>query len=137
MCFTILFRCLNRGNFIELLHWASEIDKVVATMLNDSAKNATYLSSTIQNELIILLAEHIRKQIAEKVSSVWFYTKRFFRSILFLLLSQIKGSFFPLMADETRDVSGHEQLSIVIECLSFTTNLVTTHASLSCIHICE
>ncbi|CAF4577261.1 unnamed protein product [Rotaria sp. Silwood2] len=27
---------------------------------------------------------------------------------------QVKGNFFSLMADESRDISGHEQLSIVI-----------------------
>jgi hypothetical protein len=60
-------RSLNRGNFIELLRWASSTDPVALSILEDSDRNATYLSPTIQNELISLLAKQIRQQISEKV----------------------------------------------------------------------
>ncbi|CAF2139208.1 unnamed protein product [Rotaria magnacalcarata] len=83
---------LNRGNFIELLRWASSTDPVALSILEDSDRNATYLSLCIQNELISLLANQIQQQISEK----------------------IKGCVFALMADESRDVSGCEQLSVVI-----------------------
>ncbi|CAF4162399.1 unnamed protein product [Rotaria magnacalcarata] len=79
---------LNRGNFIELLRWASSTDPVALSILEDSDRNATYLSPCIQNELISLLANQIQQQISEK----------------------IKGCVFALMADESRDVSGCEQL---------------------------
>ena len=60
-------RSLNRGNFIELLRWASSTDPVALSILEDSDRNATYLSPIIQNELISLLANQIQQQISEKV----------------------------------------------------------------------
>ncbi|CAM4819981.1 unnamed protein product [Rotaria magnacalcarata] len=78
----------NRENFIELLRWASSTDPVALSILEDSDRNATYLNPCIQNELISLLANQIQQQISEK----------------------IKGCVFALMADESRDVSGCEQL---------------------------
>ncbi|CAF3654841.1 unnamed protein product [Rotaria socialis] len=60
----------NRGNFIELLNWTSGTDPIASSILNDSAKNSTYLSPYIQNELISLLALHIRQQISEKERSL-------------------------------------------------------------------
>ena len=65
--FSLSNRSLNRGNFIELLRWASSTDPIALSILEDSDRNATYLSPTIQNELISLLAKHIRQQISEKV----------------------------------------------------------------------
>ena len=58
----------NRGNFIELLNWASSIDPLVRSILEDGPANATYLSPIIQNELIHEMANEIREQISEKVS---------------------------------------------------------------------
>ncbi|CAF1580951.1 unnamed protein product, partial [Didymodactylos carnosus] len=57
-----------------------------------SASNATYLSLTIQNELIHHLGSQVRESIAEKVGN---------------RLSCI-------MVDEARDISGSEQLSVVL-----------------------
>ncbi|CAF3472113.1 unnamed protein product [Rotaria socialis] len=88
----------NRGNFIELLNWTSGTDPIASSILNDSAKNSTYLSPYIQNELISLLALHIRQQISEKERS----------------LNYARRCVFSLMVDESRDVSGHEQLSVVL-----------------------
>ncbi|CAF1035837.1 unnamed protein product [Adineta ricciae] len=82
----------NRGNFIELLKWSSSTDPVVSSILNDSAKNSTYLSPQIQNEMISLVASNIRQQITTK----------------------IKECMFSLMVDESRDISGNEQLSVVV-----------------------
>ncbi len=62
--FTFYFfsnRSLNRGNFIEILRWASSTDPVALSILEDSDRNATYLSPIIQNELISLLAKQIRE----------------------------------------------------------------------------
>lgn len=75
--FTFLFnRSSNRGNFIELLRWASSTDPVALSILEDSDRNATYLSPTIQNEIICLLANHIRQQISEKVILLYNFIKR-------------------------------------------------------------
>ena len=63
-----LNRSLNRGNFIEVLRWASSTDLVALSILEDSDRNATYLSPIIQNELIALLAKQIRQRISEKAT---------------------------------------------------------------------
>jgi Domain of unknown function (DUF4371) len=65
----LLNRSSNRGNFLELLQWASATDPVALAVLEDNGKNATYLSPTIQNEIISLLAAHVRSRIAGKVRS--------------------------------------------------------------------
>ncbi|CAF1525059.1 unnamed protein product [Adineta ricciae] len=80
------------GNFIEIWQWTSITDSISLSVLEDSDQNATYLSPLIQNELISLLANQVRQQISNKIND----------------------RMFLLMADETRDVSGHEQLSIVV-----------------------
>ncbi|CAF4677174.1 unnamed protein product [Rotaria sp. Silwood2] len=58
----------NRGNLIELLHWASSTDPLVNKILNDSDSNATYLSPTIQNEILKILADQIRRKISNEVT---------------------------------------------------------------------
>ncbi|CAF1216123.1 unnamed protein product [Rotaria sordida] len=82
----------NRGNLLEILRWSSDVDPISKAVLEDSAQNATYLSHHIQNELIGIMANTVREQIS----------------------NLIRGKYFALTADESRDVSGHEQLSIVI-----------------------
>ncbi|CAF3478552.1 unnamed protein product [Rotaria socialis] len=54
----------NRGNFIEILQWASSTDSLVNSILNDSNSNSTYLSPTIQNEILNILADQIRRKIS-------------------------------------------------------------------------
>ncbi|CAF1302516.1 unnamed protein product [Rotaria sordida] len=82
----------NKGNFIEILKWASSTDPIVKSIFEDITGNSTYLSPIIQNELIKIMADQVRRQITEK----------------------IKGKMFALLADESRDSGGNEQLSIVI-----------------------
>ncbi|CAF3747121.1 unnamed protein product [Rotaria sp. Silwood1] len=82
----------NLGNLLEILRWSSDVDPISKAVLEDSAQNATYLSHHIQNELIDIMANTVREQIS----------------------NLIRGKYFALIADESRDVSGHEQLSIVI-----------------------
>jgi len=62
-----LFRSNNKGNFLEILHWSSQTDSIVKSILEDSASNATYLSPQIQNELLHLMSDQIRNNISEKV----------------------------------------------------------------------
>ncbi|CAF3192960.1 unnamed protein product, partial [Rotaria sp. Silwood2] len=83
---------LNKGNFIEILKWASSTDPIVKSIFEDITGNSTYLSPIIQNELIKIMADQVRRQITEK----------------------IKGKMFALLADESRDSGGNEQLSIVV-----------------------
>jgi hypothetical protein len=62
-----LFSSLNRGNLLEILRWSSQTDSITREILEDTNKNATYLSHHIQNELISIMANQIRSQISEQV----------------------------------------------------------------------
>ncbi|CAF1537476.1 unnamed protein product [Adineta ricciae] len=73
----------NRGNFLEILKWAAQTDPVVQLIFQDSTSNATYLSDDIQNELIHIMSNQIREDIA-------------------FMLTNCN---YALMADECRDIS--------------------------------
>ncbi|CAF4244083.1 unnamed protein product [Rotaria magnacalcarata] len=85
-------RSSNRGNFLEILHWAAITDPVVQSIFQDSTSNASYLSHDIQNELIHIMSTQIREDIS----------------------SMLTNCNYALMADECKDISGRQQLSIVI-----------------------
>ena len=60
----------NHGNFWALLHFCiSAGDTVLRDHLQSGARNATYTSPNIQNQLIALLGDHIRDTILSKVRS--------------------------------------------------------------------
>ncbi|CAF4282758.1 unnamed protein product, partial [Rotaria sordida] len=73
-------------------------DQTLQTHLQRHQKNATYMSPTIQNELTSICASFVRKHLLKE------------------LIDQNK--FFAIIADETSDVSGTEQLSISIRYVS-------------------
>ncbi|CAF1366267.1 unnamed protein product [Rotaria sordida] len=92
----------NRGNLLEILSWSSQTDPIVQSIVN-SANNATYLSPQVQNELLQIMANQIRRKIADKIA----------------------GNFYSLMADESRDISGNAQLSIVVRVVSSPTDALS------------
>ena len=57
----------NRGNLIEILKWTAQTDPLARAVLEDDATNATYLSQQMQNELLRIMTDQIRHNIAEKV----------------------------------------------------------------------
>lgn len=69
-CDLCCFRSTNRGNFIEILRWASSTDPVVQSVFEDSSNNATYLSHDIQNELLNIMANQIRHRVSRMVMIV-------------------------------------------------------------------
>ena len=84
---------VNTGNFLGLLKLISNHDPSVAQKCVDLPKNAKYTSPKIQNEVLQLLADMIRKQIIEEVKS---------------------SEHFALIVDETKDISKTEQISFVL-----------------------
>ncbi|CAF3708185.1 unnamed protein product [Rotaria socialis] len=54
------FRSSNRGNFLEILHWAAKTDSLVQSIFQDSSSNANYLSHDIQNELLHIMSDECR-----------------------------------------------------------------------------
>lgn len=83
----------NRGNFLELMTFASKHDSVVRDRLFDGPRNAMYTSHSIQNELIHIVAEKTRGIICDGVKN---------------------AGPFSIMADETKDYSKQEQLCLVV-----------------------
>ena len=58
----------NHGNFLALLQFRIQAgDKVLSDHLQSAPANATYISKTIQNELIVICGDLIRNNILESV----------------------------------------------------------------------
>ncbi|XP_065323044.1 uncharacterized protein LOC135930191 [Gordionus sp. m RMFG-2023] len=81
----------NEGNFKELLKLLCNNNDNYIKLFESSAKNATYLSPCIQDEIISICNKFILKEISSKVKA---------------------SPFFSVLADETLDVGNIEQLSI-------------------------
>ena len=67
------------------------------------ARNATYTSSVIQNQIIDVLSDQVRQKIIRKVHQV---------------------KLFSVIADEVTDISNKEQLSLVVRYVDLDTLLV-------------
>ena len=90
----------NRGNFLELLNLQSKNCSFLKERLKVQSKNKTYgewTSGPIQNELISLLAEFTQMKIIDAINN------------------DVTGdNVIGVIADETSDISRHEQISLVI-----------------------
>ena len=86
--------CESHGNFWALLQFRIAAgDSVLHDHLAHAPRNATYTSPDIQNQVIDILGEYIRRQIIHRVK---------------------KAQLFTLVADEVTDSSNKEQLSLVL-----------------------
>ena len=83
----------NRGNFLEIMDLLSRHDQIIHDRLAHGPKNAKYTSPTIQNNIIAIMASQVRSSICSSVH---------------------KAGFYSIMADETKDLSKKEQLSIIV-----------------------
>ena len=81
----------NRGKFLEILEHVSEIDDVVKQRLT-GIQSLKYTSPSIQNEILDILADMVRKEICNELKDC--------------------KDFFALV-DESKDVSGKKQMSLV------------------------
>ena len=84
---------LNKGNFREILEVVAKHDPIVKQRLEQGPQNATYLSPAVQNMLLCIMGDMLRKRISEGVQ---------------------KAGFFSLLADESKYVSKKEQLAILV-----------------------
>ena len=81
----------NHSNFWAILQFRVDSgDTVIGEHLATAARNATYTSSVIQNQLVYVLCHQIRQKILDKVKRATWYT---------------------VIADEVTDISNKEQLS--------------------------
>ena len=82
----------NHGNFLALLNFRIDSgDTVLQDHLAKSARNATYTSSVIQNQIIDVISNQVRDNIIRKVQA---------------------AKWFSVLADEVTDVSNKEILSL-------------------------
>lgn len=86
---------INEGNFRELLKFRVKAgDSTLENHLKNTSSKATYISKTIQNELIELCGKEILESILKKITD--------------------KDIFYSIIFDETLDVSKRSQISLVI-----------------------
>ena len=94
----------NHGNFRALLDFRVDAgDTLLGQHLTAAARNATYTSSVIQNQVIDVLADQVRQKIIRKVH---------------------RAKWFSIIADEVTDVSNMEQLNLVVRYIDADTLLV-------------
>ena len=85
---------INDGNFRALLRFRVDAgDEQLEEHLINASKNATYVSSVFQNEVIEAIGKIIRRKIVDGIKT---------------------SRYFTLLADETRDVARSDQLSICL-----------------------
>ena len=96
----------NRGNFLEILNVVAKHDPIVQRKLTQGPRNATYTSGDIQNDMLDTMAEIVRNKITTSIKNAGIYS---------------------IMADETRDYSKKEQLSIVVRCVDVESANVYEH----------
>uniref|UniRef100_J3LVR0 DUF4371 domain-containing protein n=1 Tax=Oryza brachyantha TaxID=4533 RepID=J3LVR0_ORYBR len=83
----------NKGNFQELVHLlAEQNDKIKKVVLRNAPANNQMVASEIQKDIVNCFAEIIVKSIIE----------------------EIDGDVFCLLVDESADVSGKEQMAVVL-----------------------
>ena len=59
--------CANHGNFLALLHFQAQAgDKVMKEHLNTAPANVLYTSKTVQNQMIAVCGDIIRRKRVEK-----------------------------------------------------------------------
>lgn len=82
----------NTGNFLAVIELLAKYDPVLQELISVDKGNQKYLSSTIQNELIQLLAQKVESEILKDIQS---------------------AEFFSVIMDTTQDISRKDQLSQV------------------------
>ena len=93
----------NKGTLLALLDYSVRSgNSTLAKHFEVAAKNATYTSKTIQNQLIGIIGDFIRDKFIEEIKTAKFYS---------------------ILCDDVTDVSNKEQLSIVFQFVD-ETNLI-------------
>lgn len=124
------FRGKTTGNFDDLLNFRVESgDSVLKSHLENCAKNAKYTSHQTQNELLTICGDIIREDIIAEVNA---------------------SDGFSILADESADISGVEQLSVGVrfvdennsvreEFIGFTelTSMTAVGISSAILEVCE
>jgi hypothetical protein len=84
---------LNKGNFLELLNWlAGNFEEVNRVVLKNAPRNCRMIHHDIQQEVIECCAKETTK----------------------LLIEELDGGHFSILADESSDVYQNEQLAVCL-----------------------
>ncbi|CAL1671979.1 unnamed protein product [Lasius platythorax] len=83
----------NRGNVIEILHYIAKNVPSLKRRIEEGPKNAKYTHHNIQNSILHIFADLTLAAISNKVK---------------------EAKYFALIADESKDISKTEQLSVVV-----------------------
>ena len=84
----------NPGNFLAIVRLAVELDcPILKQHLSTCGRNATYLSKTIQNELLSIISDDIIDQLTTEIKT---------------------ARYFSVLGDEAVDISNKEQMPIII-----------------------
>ena len=78
---------------MEIFNVLSNHDQILTKRLNDGPQNALYISPLIQNSLLNIMGSMVRRKICDDIR---------------------KSVYYSILADETKDVSKKEQLTIVL-----------------------
>ena len=89
-------KSLKRGNFLEILKLIAGHDEIIKERLACGPRNAIYTSPIIQNELLYIMGEMVQSIICCKIH---------------------EAGYFSILADETKDTSKKEQLTVVLRCI--------------------
>ena len=90
-------RIQQTGNFRELLSVIGKFDTTVKKKLENNPSNAKYVHHDVQNEIINVMAEMIRKQLRDEIKD---------------------AEHFAILVDESRDISKKEQISVIVRYLN-------------------
>ena len=92
------YETTDSGNFQALLDFRVDSgDAVLKDHFNNSARNATYRSKSIQNEVISCCADVVNEKIIKDIKEAKFYS---------------------ILADEVRDCSNKEQMPLILRYVS-------------------
>lgn len=83
----------NRGNFLAVIDLLAIYDPILSELLQRGPKKINYLSATIQNEIIDMIAKCVKKSIIPDVQKV---------------------PFFSYITDTTQDIRKQDQMSQII-----------------------
>ena len=65
---------MNRGNFLALLEYTAKSDPVLQEHLQNGKRNQRYISKTVQNEIITVIAECLKEKLLFPLKETHFYS---------------------------------------------------------------